>query len=239
MGNFTWRRYYIQAAAEELLSTDITDERANDDVCGLIAPESLRRSEIEDLIDDAIDEATDDVLRYSEQTLETTEQDQARENIDAMKRVGESTQSKKETASGDTEDAVAGEDYGIPAVERTATLAAASWSGSGPYTQSVAVSGMTSSKKAIVGLAMTATTAQYEAAADAGLRVTSQGTDTITVTAEGGVRMLIFRSLLRLWGDGMAIVSVFPGGRRCEAQGNGVFGGWQPTGKRKRGRGLL
>ena len=180
-------RVLVRAAAEELLPTDITDERADDTVCGLIAPESLRRSEIEDLIDDAIDAATEDVIRYSEQTLETAEQDQARENINAMKRVGESTALQKGDGEGDTEDAVAGTDYGIPVVERTATLAAASWSGSGPYTQTVAVSGMTSSKKAIVGLAMTATTAQYEAAADAGLRVTSQGTDTITVTAEGGV----------------------------------------------------
>ena len=125
-----------------MFSTDITDERADDDVCGLIAPESLRRSEIEDLIEDAIDEATEDVLRFSEQTLETAEQNQARENIDAMKRVGESTAIQKGNGSGDTEDAVARTLITDHSGSRDEPLhwLLASWSGSeSPYTQTVAV----------------------------------------------------------------------------------------------------
>ncbi len=186
----TWEislaRVLVRAAAAELLSTDITDERADDTVCGLIAPESLRRSEIEQIIEDAIEEATEDVIRYSEQTLETAKQDQARENIDAMKRVGESTALQKGDGEGDTEDATPDEDYAPAIIPATGTLAAASWIGSeAPYTQTIAITGMTAAKKATVGLPATATSAQYIAALAALLHVTAQGAGTITVAAEG------------------------------------------------------
>ncbi len=176
---------YIAAAAAEILPADITDEREDDTVCGLIAPESLRKSAILQMIDDQITEETADVLRFSEQTLETSGQNQARANINAMKRTGESTALQKGDGAGDTEDAVPNTDYAQAVVEVSAALSAASWSGSGPYTQAVAIAGMTASKKAIAGLPATATSAQYLAALAALLHVTSQGTDTMTVTAEG------------------------------------------------------
>lgn len=176
---------YIHAAATELLSTDITDERADDTVCGLIAPESLRRSEIEQIIEDAIDGATEDVLRYSEQTLETAEKTQARNNIGAQAKITAAGVLKGDGSGGVTP-ATGGTDFGIPAVEVSGTLAAASWSGTeAPFTQAVAITGMAATKKAIVGLPTSATSAQYLAALAALLRVTAQGTGTITVTAEG------------------------------------------------------
>lgn len=72
-----------------------------------------------------------------------------------------------------------------PVTEVSATLTTA-WTGSlAPYTQAVSISGMTTLKKAVIGLPATATQAQYLAAADAMLRVSYQGAGTITVTAEG------------------------------------------------------
>ena len=104
----------IRAAAEELLETDITDERENDDVCGLIAPEALRRSTIEQMINDAIDQALQeemtDVLRYSAQTLDTGKKTQARTNIDAQQKVTASGMLKG-NGSGGVSAAVEGTDY--------------------------------------------------------------------------------------------------------------------------------
>ncbi len=104
----------IRAAAEELLESDITDERENDDVCGLIAPEALRRSTITQMIDDAIDLALEeditDVLRFSEQTLETGEQAQARTNIGAQQAIAASGLLKGD-GSGGVSAAAEGTDY--------------------------------------------------------------------------------------------------------------------------------
>jgi len=75
---------------------------------------------------------------------------------------------------------------GEQAVSVSATLATASWVGDvAPYTQAVAISGMTSSKNGNVGLSSSATAEQRTAARDAQLSLTSQGTDTITITADG------------------------------------------------------
>ena len=176
----------IRAGASVLLSTDITDERADDAVCGLIAPESLRRSEIEQMLEDAIDEATDDVIRYSAQTLASGQKTQARTNINAQQKIT-APGILKGDGNGGVTPATGGTDYGIPVVEKTAMLAAASWAGAeAPYTQTVAIAGMTSAKKAIVGLPQSATRTQYLAALDALLHVTVQGTNTLTIAAEGG-----------------------------------------------------
>lgn len=59
------------------------------------------------------------------------------------------------------------------------------WAGSGPYTQAVTIAGMTSTKNGMVGLAPSANAAQREAAKAASLMLTSQGTNTITITADG------------------------------------------------------
>ena len=191
----------IQAGASEILASDITDERGDDTVCGLIAPESLRKSAIVQLIDDQVTDEVADVLRFSEQILETSAQDQARNNINAMKTVGESTAIQKGNGAGDTEDAVADQDYAPVVAQVSGALSAASWSGSAaPYTQAVAIAGMTDTKKAIAGLPHTATGAQFLAALDAQMHVTSQGTDTITVTAEGDKPSMDIPILVQIMG---------------------------------------
>ncbi len=78
----------VRAGADELLPGDITDEREDESVCGLMAPNAFPQSVLEQMIDGAIDlalaEETADVLRFSAQTLETGEQAQARANIGAQ-----------------------------------------------------------------------------------------------------------------------------------------------------------
>jgi len=190
----------IRAGAEEILPADITDERADDAVCGLIAPESLRRSAIRQMIDDALAEETEDVLRDSAQTLDAARQTQARTNIGAQAMITASGVLKGDGAGG-VAPAVGGTDFGAPATEAAATLAAAAWVGTeAPYTQAVAVSGMTAAKKAVAGLSHAATSAQYLAAAAAMLHVTAQGTDAITVTAEGSVPTVDLPILIEIVG---------------------------------------
>jgi hypothetical protein len=71
-----------------------------------------------------------------------------------------------------------------PPAAVTATLST-TWEGSGPFTQSVTVSGVTSTNNITVSLASTADEAQRNAARDALLSATAQATNSITVTADG------------------------------------------------------
>ena len=88
-------------------------------------------------------------------------------------------------ASGKVAQAVAGTDYAAPVTDTTATLST-TWTGSAaPYTQAVAISGMTADAKIEVGLASTATAEEYAAAAAAQLMCTAQAAGSITMTAYG------------------------------------------------------
>ena len=174
----------IRAGAEEILAGDVTDEREDEAVCGLIAPEALRPSVIRQMIGEAVNLAAEGALRFTAQTLTAAEQTQARVNVGAQEKIAASGILKGSGTA--VSAAAAGMDYALPAAEVSATLTAAGWSGSAaPFTQSVTVSGMTAARKAVVGLPHTATGAQYLAALIAQLHVTAQGTDTVTVAAEG------------------------------------------------------
>jgi len=70
------------------------------------------------------------------------------------------------------------------ATEVQVTLLANGWSSS---SQTVTVTGMTTTAKGVVSLATTATATQREAARDALLAVTRQGANTITIVADGDV----------------------------------------------------
>ncbi|MDD2569275.1 MAG: hypothetical protein PHQ49_06480 [Clostridia bacterium] len=66
------------------------------------------------------------------------------------------------------------------------TLLAANWAGTAaPYTQVITVTGMTVTKNGIVGIGQAATAVQREQARAAMLSVSAQGTNTVTVMADG------------------------------------------------------
>lgn len=65
------------------------------------------------------------------------------------------------------------------------TLSGVSWSSATPPTQTVTATGVTASSNIVVGIASTATSAQYDEACAAKLLCTAQGTDSITITCYG------------------------------------------------------
>lgn len=65
------------------------------------------------------------------------------------------------------------------------TLASGSWSSASPSTQTLTATGVTATNHIVVGIASTITSAQYDAAAEAKLVCTAQGTNSITMTAFG------------------------------------------------------
>ncbi len=104
----------VQAGASALLPGDITDERADEAVCGLMAPNAFPQSVLEQMMDSAIDQAlaqeTADVLRFTTQTLETGQQAQVRQNIGAQQTVSASGMLKG-NGSGAVSAATEGTDY--------------------------------------------------------------------------------------------------------------------------------
>ena len=72
-----------------------------------------------------------------------------------------------------------------PASELSLTLASGSWTSATPPTQTVSATGVTANSNIVVGLASTATSAQYDAAAAAKLLCTAQGSGEITITCYG------------------------------------------------------
>lgn len=68
---------------------------------------------------------------------------------------------------------------------RSATLTAAGWAGSGPWTQSVAVAGLKAASNGIVGPANTITDEQFKAMQQAALRPSAQADGSLTITAAG------------------------------------------------------
>lgn len=92
------------------------------------------------------------------------------------------------------------DDKAVPATDFLATLATASWVGaSAPYTQTVGgLTGVTSTSKLDVGLADTATDAQYAEAVVAQIRATGSDTGTVTFKAHGAKPTLALPIIIRM-----------------------------------------
>lgn len=92
------------------------------------------------------------------------------------------------------------DDKAVPATDFLATLAVVSWVGaSAPYTQTVGgLTGVTSTSKLDVGLADTATDAQYAEAVVAQIRATGSGTGTVTFKAHGAKPTLALPIIVRM-----------------------------------------
>jgi hypothetical protein len=197
---------YIGGGDSVIEAADVTDEREDDDVCGMIAPESLRPSVVQALIAAAVDAATDDVVRYTAQSLSDADALIARGNIKAMYNVNTGGLLVK-TFDGVAQIAFPAIDYALPTAEYLVTLTAAGWVGaSAPYTQDLTISGMTADTKGVsVGLAHTATDEQYTACLAALIRATGQSTDTLSIRAIGEKPTVDIPVIVR-------IASIYPGG---------------------------
>ena len=73
----------------------------------------------------------------------------------------------------------------VKSVAVTVTATVAGWKGTGPYTQTINVTGVTASNNIIAGLASSATSEQRAAAREAAMAVTAQGAGTIAITCDG------------------------------------------------------
>ena len=88
----------------------------------------------------------------------------------------------------------------VPSTQVSATLTT-TWVGTAvPYTQAVTITGMTATKNGIIGLAPTATAAERTAAKAASLMLTSQDTNTITITADGNKPMIALPIVVTMLG---------------------------------------
>lgn len=121
-------------------------------------------------------------VRYGAQTLTAAQQAQARANVGAQARV-DAVGLLKGTGGGGVLAAAPGQDY-AKATRLTATLPVAGWTGTGPYTQTVAVSGILATDTPTVDVVLSdvAATAQAQLEAYGFLGRVTTGGNAITAT---------------------------------------------------------
>lgn len=116
-------------------------------------------------------------------------------------------------AAGKAAQAVAGTDYAAITMLRTGMLLSSAWEGAGPYTQNIIVPNLKEGAPGIIGLLPYATQAQYDSVSGAGLIVTEQSGNTITVTAYSNIPEIDIPFLLQYQDqatESLSIISAFP-----------------------------
>lgn len=88
----------------------------------------------------------------------------------------------------------------VPAIQVPILLTASGWSGNGPFTQTVSINGLGSTQNGDVGLADTATDAQFEAASAAMIRKTGQATGSMSFKAIGEKPMVDIPAVVTILG---------------------------------------
>ena len=118
-------------------------------------------------------------VQYAAQTLTSEQQQQARTNIGAGTPINDALATTTNPWSGSKiQSALAGKQAAITTA--TATLPASGWSGTGPYSQTVAVAGVTASNVVVVS----PNPSDFLLWCQCQIRATTQGSGTLLFVAE-------------------------------------------------------
>ncbi len=168
-------RVRVRAAATVIESDDVVDERGDETVCGYAIPQAVSEN-----LGATMRQLN--ALRTDFTNEVTTLNEEVAKKFDAANVANNLTT----TEEGYVLDARQGKILNDAVAEKcakaaaTASLATASWSGSGPYTQTASVSIVTASNAAIV----TPAPASYETWAQCGVYASTQAAGSLTFTAK-------------------------------------------------------